>query len=107
MQTTKRDSSKANREIKLGTTLQPKRQNKQSAPVELDARSLRHVQTLDPEAERELARLYCSGNQDAGRRLIEASLPFVIRIAREYRRWGVPIEDLVQQGNLGLLKAAR
>ncbi|QTN24933.1 hypothetical protein HZ992_08135 [Rhizobacter sp. AJA081-3] len=43
MQTTKRDSSKANREIKLGTTLQPKRQNKQSAPVELDARSLRHV----------------------------------------------------------------
>ena len=31
----------------------------------------------------------------------------MIRIAREYRRWGVPLEDLVQQGNLGLLKAAR
>jgi RNA polymerase sigma-32 factor len=30
----------------------------------------------------------------------------VLRIAREYRRWGVPIEDLVQQGNLGLLRAA-
>ncbi|MCA9575608.1 MAG: sigma-70 family RNA polymerase sigma factor [Myxococcales bacterium] len=67
--------------------------------------SLQHVHTLDPEAERELARQYCAGDQDAGRRLIEASLPFVIRIAREYRRWGVPIEDLVQQGNLGLLKA--
>ena len=68
--------------------------------------SLQHVQTLDPEAERELARQYCEGNQAAGRELIESSLPFVIRIAREYRRWGVPIEDLVQQGNLGLLKAA-
>lgn len=43
MQTTKRDSSKANREIKLGVTAQPKRQTKQSAPVELDTRSLRHV----------------------------------------------------------------
>lgn len=38
---------------------------------------------------------------------MEASLPFVIRIARDYRRWGIPLEDLIQQGNLGLLKAAQ
>ncbi len=68
--------------------------------------SLHHVQTLSPEAERELARRYCEGDQRAGQKLIESSLPFVIRIAREYRRWGVPLEDLIQQGNLGLLKAA-
>jgi len=43
MQTTKRDTSKANREVKLGAEIQPKRQHKQSAPVELDTRSLRHV----------------------------------------------------------------
>ena len=43
----------------------------------------------------------------AGDRLVEASLPFVIKIAKEYRRWGVPMEDLIQQGNLGLLKAAK
>src|SRR5208282_411377 len=32
---------------------------------------------------------------------------FVISIAVEYRRWGVPLEDIIQQGNLGLLRAAR
>lgn len=68
--------------------------------------SLHHVRPLDAESERNIARLWAKGNDDAGRQLIEASLPFVIRIAREYRRWGVPLEDLVQQGNLGLLKAA-
>ncbi len=69
--------------------------------------SLRHVETLRPEHERELAERWVAGDQEAGRRLVEASLPFVIRIAREYRRWGIPLEDLVQQGNLGLLKAAQ
>lgn len=69
-------------------------------------RSLHNVVTLTPEAERELALAWKRGDQRAGERLVEASLPFVIRIAREYRRWGVPLEDLVQQGNVGLLKAA-
>ena len=68
--------------------------------------SLAHVATLDPETERELAQRWRDGDVAAGDRLVEASLPFVIRIAREYRCWGVPLEDLVQQGNLGLLKAA-
>jgi len=68
--------------------------------------SLRRVEILDAESERELAQSWADGNQPAGARLIESSLPFVISIAREYRRWGVPLEDLIQQGNLGLLKAA-
>ena len=68
--------------------------------------SLGDVRTLDPEEERELARQWREGNQRAGRRLVEASLPFVIRVAREYIRWGIPLEDLIQQGNLGLLKGA-
>jgi RNA polymerase sigma-32 factor len=68
--------------------------------------SLAHVEPLDAETERQLAVRWRAGDSDAGRRLVEASLPFVIRVAREYRRWGVPLEDLVQQGNLGLLKAA-
>jgi RNA polymerase sigma-32 factor len=68
--------------------------------------SLKRVEILSAETERELAQSWADGNQAAGARLIESSLPFVISIAREYRRWGVPPEDLVQQGNLGLLKAA-
>ena len=53
-----------------------------------------------------LALRWRHGDERAGRRLIEASLPFVITVATEYRRWGVPLEDLIQQGNLGLLKGA-
>lgn len=68
--------------------------------------SLSSVETLDPEEERALAARWREGDEAAGRKLVEASLPFVIRIAREYRRWGVPLDDLIQQGNLGLLKAA-
>jgi RNA polymerase sigma-32 factor len=62
--------------------------------------------TLTPEAERDLACRWRGGDRAAGRRLIEACLPFVMTIALEYRRWGVPLEDIVQEGNIGLLKAA-
>lgn len=68
--------------------------------------SLRRVEVLDAESERALAQRWAEGDEQAGTRLVESSLPFVIAIAREYRRWGIPLEDLVQQGNLGLLKAA-
>ena len=69
-------------------------------------RSLANVQVLDRDTERELARRWIAGDKRAGKRIIEACLPFVVSIALEYRRWGVPLEDIVQQGNLGLLKAA-
>jgi RNA polymerase sigma-32 factor len=77
-------------------------------PASLDSyrRELSDVSPLDPERERELARRWQSGDRAAGEELVRSSLPFVIRIAKEYRRWGVPMEDLIQQGNLGLLRAA-
>src|ERR1019366_1546648 len=68
--------------------------------------SLAGVVPLSREAERELARRWRAGDRKAGEKLVTACLPFVIAIALEYRRWGVPLEDIVQQGNLGLLRAA-
>lgn len=68
--------------------------------------SLGEVTTLSVEQEAALADRYQQGDLQAGHQLVAASLPFVIRIAREYRFWGVPLEDLVQQGNMGLLRAA-
>ena len=65
------------------------------------------ITTLDRETERALAGAWRAGDERAGRRIVEACLPFVISIALEYRRWGVPLEDIIQQGNLGLLRAAR
>ena len=65
-----------------------------------------NVAPLDRETERELSRRFRAGDRRAGDRLVTACLPFVISIALEYRRWGVPLEDVVQQGNIGLLRAA-
>lgn len=61
---------------------------------------------LAPEVERELVTRWRAGDKRAGTKLIEACLPFVLTIALEYRRWGLPLEDIVQEGNIGLLKAA-
>jgi RNA polymerase sigma-32 factor len=68
--------------------------------------SVSDVAPLDREVERDLARRWRAGDRRAGERLVTACLPFVIGIALEYRRWGAPLEDVVQQGNLGLLRAA-
>ena len=68
--------------------------------------SLSGLRALAREEERELVRRWSAGDQLAGSKLVEACLPFVVSIALEYRRWGVPLEDIIQQGNLGLLKAA-
>jgi RNA polymerase sigma-32 factor len=68
--------------------------------------SLASRSPLDRETERDLARRWRAGDKRAGERIVEACLPFVFTIALEYRRWGVPLEDVVQQGNIGLLRAA-
>jgi RNA polymerase sigma-32 factor len=69
--------------------------------------NLSSVTPLDRETERALARRWVAGDKRAGEKIVEACLPFVISIALEYRRWGVPLEDVIQQGNLGLLRAAK
>jgi RNA polymerase sigma-32 factor len=61
---------------------------------------------LSPELELELVERWRAGDRTAGARIVEACLPFVMTIALEYRRWGLPTEDIVQEGNIGLLKAA-
>jgi RNA polymerase sigma-32 factor len=61
---------------------------------------------LTTEDERELASRWTAGDRAAGQRLVEAFAPFVRRVALRYRRAGVSLEDLVQEGSIGLLKAA-
>jgi RNA polymerase sigma-32 factor len=68
--------------------------------------SMADVEPLDREAERQLALRWRAGDKRAGTQLVTACLPFVVSIAIEYRRWGIPLEDIVQQGNVGLLRAA-
>jgi RNA polymerase sigma-32 factor len=62
---------------------------------------------LSEQEEHQLARQFRDGDARAGDRLVCGCLRFVVSIALEYRRLGVPLEDLIQQGNLGLLQAVR
>ncbi|MCZ7683926.1 MAG: sigma-70 family RNA polymerase sigma factor [Sandaracinaceae bacterium] len=48
-----------------------------------------------------------AGDQDAADRLVEANLRFVVAMALQYRRYGIPIADLLAEGNLGLMMAVR
>jgi len=62
---------------------------------------------LTREEECELARGIHQDDQEALHRLVKANLRFVVSIAKEYAHYGVPLEDLINEGNLGLLKAAQ
>ena len=61
---------------------------------------------LSREEEVGLARRASGGNRQALNDLVEANLGFVVKVACEYRNLGLPLEDLLNEGNLGLLHAA-
>lgn len=63
---------------------------------------------LTVDEEQKLANdLYFNGNLDAARKLVMAHLRFVVHIARSYNGYGLPLGDLVQEGNVGLMKAVK
>lgn len=64
-------------------------------------------QLLSEELEARLSARILQGDERALNRLIEANLRFVVVIARQYQGQGLSMEDLVSEGNLGLMKAAR
>lgn len=66
------------------------------------------IPMLTPDEERDLAvRLRDQGDMNAARRLVLSHLRFVIRIARGYLGYGLPLPDLIQEGSVGLMKAVR
>jgi len=74
-------------------------------PLRLYVRSIGDGPLLTREEERELARRKDAGDEEAKRRLIECNLRLVMSITRTYTKAGVPLLDLIQEGNLGLIRA--
>ncbi len=76
-----------------------------SDPLKLYVRQIGGGPLLSVEEERELARRKDAGDEAAKRRLIECNLRLVMSITRNYTKAGVPLLDLIQEGNLGLIRA--
>jgi RNA polymerase primary sigma factor len=74
-------------------------------PLKLYVRQIGDGRLLTHAEERELARLKDEGDEAAKRKLIESNLRLVMSITRNYTRAGVPLLDLIQEGNLGLIRA--
>ncbi len=75
-------------------------------PVKAYLKEIGQVPLLSAEEEQTLARAARAGDVDARRRLSEANLRLVVSVAKRYAGRGLPFLDLIQEGNLGLMKAA-
>jgi len=71
-------------------------------------RSVSQIPLLTPDAEQTLAReLHDEGNLASAQKLVLSNLRFVVHIARGYQGYGLPLSDLIQEGNIGLMKAVK
>ena len=68
---------------------------------------IRQFPRLTPEQERDLARLCAQGDENAIRQMVNCNLRLVVSVARDYAGRGVPLLDLIQEGSIGLLVAAK
>jgi RNA polymerase sigma-32 factor len=68
---------------------------------------INHYELLTVEEEQRLARRFKKGDLMSGHRLVTANLRFVVKVSYEYRSYGIKMSDLIQEGNIGLMKAVQ
>ncbi len=81
--------------------------NRESQSLEKYLQEIGKVDLLTPEEEVELAQRIKQGDQIALERLTKANLRFVVSVAKQYQNQGLSLSDLINEGNLGLIKAAQ
>lgn len=92
----------------MTNSLQPAYALVPGANLEAYVHTVNSIPLLTPEQERELAeRLYYEQDLEAARQMVMAHLRFVVHIARSYAGYGLAQADLIQEGNVGLMKAVK
>lgn len=81
--------------------------NRESQSLEKYLQEIGKVDLLTPEEEVELAKRIKQGDQMALEKLTKANLRFVVSVAKQYQNQGLSLSDLINEGNLGLIKAAQ
>src|SRR4249920_835825 len=81
--------------------------DRESQSLEKYLQEIGKVDLITPEEEVKLARLIKQGDQKALDRLTKANLRFVVSVAKQYQNQGLSLPDLINEGNLGLIKAAQ
>jgi len=81
--------------------------NRDTPSLDKYLQEIGRVDLISPEEEVHLARRIKTGDQDALCRLVKANLRFVVSVAKQYQNQGMTLPDLINEGNLGLMKAAQ
>ena len=81
--------------------------NRESQSLEKYLQEIGRVELISPEDEVKLAVLIKKGDQLALDKLTKANLRFVVSVAKQYQNQGLTLPDLINEGNLGLIKAAK
>jgi RNA polymerase primary sigma factor len=74
-------------------------------PIDMYLKEISNIPLLTPEEENELARKVAAGNKKARRKMIESNLRLVVNTAKKYTNRGLSLLDLIEEGNLGLIRA--
>ncbi len=87
-------------------TFTPRRGASREGSLDQYLKEISQYPLIDREEEGRLAKLIRKGEEEALNKLVRSNLRFVVSVAKKYQNQGVPLSDLINEGNLGLIRAA-
>ena len=92
-------------EVKMNATKRKNQVNNEKNTLAMYLEEINRIPLLTREEEQDYARKAAHGSTAARNRLINANLRFVVNVAKKYQGQGLPLEDLISEGNIGLINA--